>query len=149
MLAIALVGCATIAPSALDSAAGLIAPPGEIVLPPCPASAACLGGFVVGSTHYGISCHGIEPTAVDDEPLARGHGEYQEARAIEGIPAELWLAVRGDLPCRPSMGEPLLYEWYLAGSTMSTQADREDWGERVTSLTLPLSPLPSAEPAAD
>lgn len=147
VLAIIISGCAAVAPSALDSAAGLVAAPGEIVLPPCSASASCLGGFVVGSTHYGFSCHGIEPSAVDDEPLARGHGEYQEARAIEGIPAELWLAVRGDLPCRPSMGEPLLYEWFLAGSTMSTQAEREEWGERVASLTLPLSSSPSAAPA--
>ena len=147
VLAIAVAGCATIAPSALDSAAGLIAPPGEIVLPPCSASAAGLGGFVVGSTHYGISCHGIEPASADDEPPARGQGEYQEARAIEGIPPDLWLAVRGDLPYRPSMGEPQLYEWYLAGASMSTQADREEWGERVASLTLPWNPEPGAKSA--
>ena len=85
-LALVLVGCASVTPVGTDSATGLVAPSGQILLPPCPASAACLDGFVVGDTLYGISCHGIEPTAVEDETLARGSRQYDEARAIEGIP---------------------------------------------------------------
>jgi hypothetical protein len=93
---------------------------------------------VVGDTLYGISCHGVEPIAVEDETLAQGSGTYEEARAIEGIPTDLWLAVRGDLACLPAPDEPLLYEWYLAhGET--TQADIEEWGEQVADVTLPLS----------
>lgn len=144
-LAIGATSCAAVSPSSLDSPTGLVAPPGEILVPPCPASAACLGGFVVGETLYGISCHGVEPTAVTDETLARGSGTYQEARVIEGVPPHLWLAVRGDVPCRPASDAPLHYEWYLARGE-STQAEFEEWGRRVADLTLPLTPAASASP---
>ena len=76
---------------------------------------------------------------VDDEVVARGEGRYEEARAIEGIPPELWLAVRGDLPCHPGTGRPLLHEWYLASGDL-TPADLERWGPRVANMTLPLDP---------
>ena len=144
-LAIVTSGCLANSPSALDSATGLVAPSGEILIPPCPASAACLGGFVVGDRHYGISCHGVEAGAVSDETLAVGTGTYEEARVIEGIPSRLWLAVRGDLPCRPGNEAPLLYEWYLAGSE-ATPAQLEEWGEAVADLTLPLDPSMSPAP---
>ena len=143
-LALALLGCASVTPSRADSASGLVAPSGQILLPPCPASAACLDGFVVGDTHYGISCYGIEPTDVEDETLARGSRQYDEARAIKGIPPDLWLAVRGDLACAPREGEPLLYEWYLAHGP-TTQADIEEWGQRVAELTLPREPDPGSD----
>ena len=143
--ALSVSSCAT-SPTALDSPTGLVAPSGEILIPPCPASAACLGGFVVGDTIYGISCHGVEPTAVAEETLARGTGEFEEARAIKGIPPHLWLAVRGDLACRPDDGGSLHYEWYLAGGEW-TQAEFEEWGQRVADLTLPVAPGTSADPA--
>jgi hypothetical protein len=114
--------------------------------PPCPASAGCLGGFVVGETAYGISCHGVDATAVSAEILGRGAGTFQEARALEGIPAHLWLAVRGDLPCRPAGGGPLHYEWYLAQGEWSL-AEYEEWSQRVAALTLPLDPAPGPSSA--
>lgn len=138
VMVLVLSGCAASSPVSLDLPEGLVAPSGQIVLPPCPASAGCEDGFVVGDSFYGISCFGVEPAAVDDETLARGTRTYEEARAIEGVPPELWLAVRGDLPCLPSEGQPLLYEWYLAhGET--APADIEEWGERVRDVTLPLT----------
>ena len=138
-LALVAAGCIGASSPDLSAPTDLVAPSGKILLPPCPASAGCLEGFVVGRTPYGISCHGVETTAVDDEVVARGEGKYQEARLIEGIPPELWLAVRGDLPCHPENGRPLLYEWYLASGDL-TPADLERWGTRVTNVTLPLDP---------
>lgn len=143
VLAMAASGCATSSPG-LGASTGIVAPSGEILRPPCPASAACSGGFLVGQTLYGLSCHGVEPTAVGDEILARGDGEYEEVRAIEGIPPQLWLAVRGDVPCVPREGEPLLYDWYLAIGE-PTPADLERWGERVANLTLPVNPDSSSD----
>jgi hypothetical protein len=101
----------------------------------------------VGKTAYGISCHGVDATAVSDEILGRGAGAFQEARALEGIPAHLWLAVRGDPPCRPAAGGPIHYEWYLAHGEW-TQREYEEWAERVAALTLPLDPTarPSSAP---
>jgi hypothetical protein len=142
-LALVACGCATGSSPGLAASAGIAAPSGEILRLPCPASAACSEGFVVGQTVYGISCHGVEPTAVDDETLARGDGEYEEARAIKSIPPQLWLAVRGEVPCLPSEGEPLLYDWYLAAGE-PTPADLEEWGERVANVTLPLNPESSS-----
>lgn len=139
-----LVGCATAGATDPGSPTRLVAPSGEIMRPPCPASAACLGGFVVGDTLYGISCHGVEPTAVEDEAIATGDATFAEVRAIRGVPTDLWMAVRGDLPCLPREGEPLAYDWYLAIGEL-TEADLEEWGARVADITLPIDPRSSSD----
>ena len=145
VIALAASGCATGSSPGFTESTGLVAPSGEILRPPCPASAGCVEGFLVGQTVYGLSCHGVQAAAVGEEVLARGDGVYEEARAIEDIPPELWLAVRGDVPCAPAEGEPLLYDWYLATSE-PTPADLERWGERVRNFTVP---QPNEQPMID
>lgn len=140
-LAIGLVACAAPEPNTRASDDRLVASPGEILLPPCPDTAACLGGFIVGHTLYGVSCYGVDPSAVDDEVLARGSDrQFAEVRAIDGLPVELWVAVRGpEMPCRPGQDEPLLYEWYL-GHGDADRSDLEEWGAAASSITLPIDP---------
>lgn len=128
-------------PSTLQPTA-IVAPSGQIVVPPCPASAGCGDEFVVGDRSYGLICAGVDPTAVEDEPIARGDAEYAEVREIDGLPPHLWVAVRGDLPCQPSTGAPLEHEWYLVqGNT--TPTDIADWGRAVTEIVVDESPSAS------
>ena len=140
-LAMGLVACAAPVPSSLDSAGALVASPGEILVPPCADDAGCQVGFVVGRTLYGVSCYGVDPSAVDDEVLARGSDlEFAEVRAIDGLPVELWVAVRGpEMPCRPGQDQPLLYDWYLAHGD-AKPSDLEKWGEAASAITLPIDP---------
>lgn len=104
--------------------------------PPCDDTGACGDGFIVGEHLYGLICIGVDPEAVPQEVLATGDDTYAEARAITGLPSDLWLAVRGDLPCQPAQGEPLEHEWYLAQSD-TTPAHLEEWGGAVRDIVLP------------
>lgn len=124
-----LVACsvAPIAPSQLPTP--LVAAPGEIVIPDCADGASCADGFVVADRYYLLVCSGVDPAAVEEEPLASGEGMFVETRPITDIPSEFWLAVRGDIPC-----EPLDHDWYLA---MNPDANLEEWGDAVGEVTIP------------
>lgn len=135
-LALALTACGAPTTSATPVETPIIAPAGEILIPVCPADATCSEDFVVGETRYGLICEGVDPAAISDEPLATDEGMFTEVRVITGIPSELWVAVRGDLPCRPAQEAPLEHEWYLAQSDVET-ADLEEWGEAVADVVLP------------
>ena len=136
VLGLALAGCAVATPSTTPVATPIIAPTGEILIPVCPADADCSEDLIVGETRYGLTCVGVDPAAVAGDPLATGEGMFAEARVITGIPAKLWLAVRGDLPCRPAQEEPLEHEWYLVQSEVEP-ADLEEWGAVVGDAVLP------------
>lgn len=110
-----------------------VAAPGEILIPDCPADAGCADGFVVGDQYYMLVCSGVQPGAVAGEALASGQGMFLESRTIAGIPSELWLAVRGDLPC-----QPLDHEWYLAMNSDGLSPEAlEQWGDALGEVTIP------------
>jgi hypothetical protein len=110
-----------------------VAAPGEMLIPDCPADAACADGFVVGDQYYMLVCSGVDPVAVADETLATGEGMFTETRSITGIPSELWLAVRGDIPCRP-----LDHDWYFAmNPDRISPGALEEWGPAVGEVTIP------------
>lgn len=110
-----------------------VAAPGEILIPACPDDADCADGLVVGDQYYMLVCSGVEPDAVAGETLAAGDGMFVEARTITGIPSELWLAVRGEIPC-----EPLDHEWYFAMNGDGVDSGiLEQWGEAVGEVTIP------------
>lgn len=81
-------------------------------MPSCPGHL-CTEGVDVGDEFYALMCWGVDSAAVSDEVVADGSGVFEEARPIDGLPPELWLAVRGDLPCQTASGAPLEHEWYL------------------------------------
>ena len=97
------------------SACSFLPSPGQLQSPDCLDEGACVEGFAYDGRVYGLICTGVKPDAVSATVVASGQGVYEEARPIDGLAATQWLAVRGEqLPCQPSVGEPLEHEWYLA-----------------------------------
>lgn len=88
---------------------------------------------MVGDQYYLLVCAGVDPAAIEEETLASGEGMFVETRTITGIPSELWLAVRGDIPCGP-----LDHDWYLAmnGEGIGPEV-LEEWGDAVGEVTIP------------
>lgn len=126
-------GCAAPSPTPTPIPTLPVAAPGEILIPACPADAGCSEGFVVGDQYYLLVCSGVDPGAAAEEALATGEGMFVETRPITGIPSELWLAVRGDIPC-----QPLDHDWYFAmnGDGISPEV-LEEWGPAVGEVTIP------------
>ena len=89
---------------------------------------------MVGNTLYGLLCQGVDPAAISRENSATGDGIFAEVRAIEDLPPEMWLAVRGDLPCLPADGGPLEHEWYLAQADDAEHLD--EWGDALREVIL-------------
>jgi hypothetical protein len=81
-----------------------------------------------------LICVGVDPRAVNDEPFATGTGIYAEAREIVGIPSDVWLAVRGRIPCAGDDGR-LAHQWYLVQAEV-TPALLEQWGEAIGAVVL-------------
>lgn len=96
---------------------------GALVVPSCPGDL-CTEGVNVGDRFYALLCWGVDSAAVANESLASGSGMFEEVRAIEGLPPELWLAARGELPCRPAQDQPLEHEWYVLESPELTIEER-------------------------
>jgi len=110
-----------------------VAAPGEILIPACPDNADCADGFVVGDQYYSLVCSGVDPAAVADATLATGEGMFVETRTITNIPSDLWLAVRGDVPCRP-----LDHDWYLVMNEGGISPEAlEEWGPTVGEVIIP------------
>jgi hypothetical protein len=62
-----------------------------------------------------------------------GEGMFVETRTITSIPSDLWLAVRGDIPCRP-----LDLDWYLAMNEGGISPEiLEEWGPTVGEVIIP------------
>jgi len=111
--------------------------PQPITTPFCPEGVTCGEGFVVDGRFYGLICVGVQPRAVTGLVVAEGDGKFTEARSLRDLPTELWLAVRGDLPCHPSEDEPLEHERYLAQAEGITPADLERYGPILGDVTIP------------
>lgn len=133
VLVFVLAACAAPSPTPTPVPTLPVAAPGEILIPVCPDNADCADGFVVGDQYYLLVCSGVDPAAVANATLARGEGMFVETRTISNIPSDLWLAVRGDVPCLP-----LDHDWYFAMNPerISTEA-LEEWGPAVGEVTLP------------
>lgn len=109
------------------SACSFLPPPGQLQSPDCLDEGACGEGFAYDGRVYGLICTGVKPDAVSATVVASGQGVYEEARPIDGLATTHWLAVRGaQLPCQPTVGEPLEHEWYLAKNDQHqmTEADQ-------------------------
>lgn len=132
LLVAVLAGCAAPPPTPTPLPTLPVAAPGEILIPPCP-DGDCADGFVVGDRYYLLVCSGVDPAALVDEALATGEGMFTETRSIMGIPSALWLAVRGDVPCRP-----LDHDWYFAMNPDRISPEAlEEWGPAVGEVTIP------------
>lgn len=64
--------------------------------------------MVLDNRVYTPDCEAVLPTAVGDVVLGTGPGLFREARAIEGLPQQWWLAARGDGMCE-GIGAPNAY----------------------------------------
>ncbi len=105
---------------------------GSLVEPTCDDQEGCGEGVAIGERFFSLQCLGVDPSALTDDVVAIGDGAYEEARAIEGLPPELWLAVRGDLPCRPTPDEPPEHEWYLLTSDEISPEQLQEYGPMVS-----------------
>lgn len=112
----------------------MVPDPTGLTVPSCPGDV-CTEGVDVGDDFYALMCWGVDSTAVSDQVVAGGAGVFQEARRIDGLPPELWLAVRGDLPCQPAPGAPLEHEWYLLENPEITVEQRREHLPRFRSVT--------------
>lgn len=111
-------------------------PSGVLVVPTCDDDAACSDGFALNDRFFSLLCLGVDPAAVTDDVAGTGSEVYTEARAIRGLPSELWLAVRGDLPCLPAEGEPLEHEWYLSEYADVSPGEQQEYGSIVSEVLI-------------
>jgi hypothetical protein len=94
-------------------------------VPSCPGDV-CTEGVNVDGRFYAVMCCGVDPAAVSEEVLARGSGTFDEARPLDGLPPDIWLAVTGELPCLPASGGQLEHEWYLLENPETTVEQRRE-----------------------
>jgi hypothetical protein len=114
---LSILGSACASPEAFESTG--------LALPSCPGDV-CTEGVNVDDRFYALMCWGVDPAAVLDDVVASGSGVFEEVRPIAGLPPDLWLAVKGELPCRPASSGPLEYEWYLLENPDMTVDERRE-----------------------
>lgn len=107
-----------------------------LVVPTCPPPGDCGEGVAHQDRFYALSCWGVVSDAVGEAVVATGDTVFREARAITGLPPEFWLAVRGDLPCRPADGAPLAHTWYLIAFGDVPSEVQQEHGARISSVVI-------------
>ncbi len=144
-VAVLLAACTTLQTSPATPTSGLVcaggggcwepASPGVLVVPTCE-DGACGDGVALNDRFYALLCRGVDPNFVTDSVAGEGMGTYAEARAIRDLPPELWVAVRGDVPCLPSPGQPLAHEWYLAEYADVSTSEQQQYGPIVSDVLI-------------
>lgn len=106
------------------------------MVPTCPENVSCTDGVALEDRLYYFTCRPVDPEAVTEDVIGTGQDIVTEARGVRGLPADLWMAAKGDLPCRPSAFAPLEHEWYLVEFGDIEFEELQEYAEAVNDIVI-------------